>query len=119
MGSNFLVQFGRAVRKLREQHNLTQAELATRVGLSRTSVTNLESGRQNPSLTLLPELALALGVDVRVLVGLTVDEAGRTQTHLAAGQIKDVKIRRWVDQIITDPAAQELALGREPTRGEK
>jgi len=39
-------QFGLRVRQLREALGLTQAELAKRVGLERTSIANIEAGKQ-------------------------------------------------------------------------
>jgi transcriptional regulator with XRE-family HTH domain len=41
-----LTRLGERVRALRRLNNLTQEQLAERVGLSRTSITNVEAGRQ-------------------------------------------------------------------------
>jgi DNA-binding XRE family transcriptional regulator len=41
--------FGRNLKRLREARGLTQEELAALIGLSRTSVTNQEAGRQATS----------------------------------------------------------------------
>lgn len=106
MSSDFLEQFGRAVRRLREERSLTQGELAKQIGLSRTSVTNLESGRQNPPLSLLPELSSALGVDVITLITCTAEEAVGTPTQLLTGQIRDGNLRRWVNEIISEPVSE-------------
>ena len=40
-------EFGKLLKKSRTAANLTQAGLAKRVGLSRTSITNIEKGRQH------------------------------------------------------------------------
>ena len=42
----FYEDLGRAIRSRREALEITQAELGARIGLSRTSVTNIECGRQ-------------------------------------------------------------------------
>lgn len=42
----FYEDLGRAIRARREALEITQAELGVRIGLSRTSVTNIECGRQ-------------------------------------------------------------------------
>lgn len=57
-------EFGRLLRAVREraQIDLTQQELANRVGLSRTSVTNIELGKQHISLHMIYGFAKALGV---------------------------------------------------------
>jgi transcriptional regulator with XRE-family HTH domain len=52
--------FGQAVATRRRGLNLTQAVLASRVGISRASVANIESGRQNVLLHHVYRLASAL-----------------------------------------------------------
>lgn len=54
--------FGRRVRELRERDGLTQANLAAAVGLSRTSITNIELGRQAVPLHTLYSFAKSLNV---------------------------------------------------------
>ena len=58
----FYAEVGRRVRQAREYAGLTQDALAARVSLSRTSVTNIEKGRQKVLLHTLCGLATALGV---------------------------------------------------------
>jgi putative transcriptional regulator len=45
------------VRRLREEHGLSQGELANELGVSRQTINSIEVGRYTPSLP----LALALG----------------------------------------------------------
>lgn len=52
--------FGSRLRELRERRSVTQEELARRVELSRTSITNIERGRQRVMLHQVVELAEAL-----------------------------------------------------------
>lgn len=54
-------EFGRVLRDRRKNAHLTQQELADRVGLSRTSITNIELGRQHTPLHFLYSLASAVG----------------------------------------------------------
>lgn len=54
-------EFGRLMKSGRETTGMSQAALGRRIGLSRTSVTNIESGRQHVSLRQLFEIAQALG----------------------------------------------------------
>jgi len=60
---------GQRVRAMRELHSLTQSELGSAVGISRSSVANIETGRQTVPLALLAALAQHFGVGVSVLVG--------------------------------------------------
>ena len=55
-------KFGRRLRDARKAAELTQEALADRVGLSRTSITNIEKGRQRIPLHALFLLAPAVGV---------------------------------------------------------
>ncbi len=54
------VAFGKAVAQRREELELTQADLAGLVGMSRASIANIEKGRQNVLLHHVYDLAAAL-----------------------------------------------------------
>lgn len=47
--------------KARKEQNITQAELAKRVGTQKSNISRLESGNYNPSLDFLIKVADALG----------------------------------------------------------
>jgi transcriptional regulator with XRE-family HTH domain len=66
--SAFYAEVGRRVRLARERAGLTQDVLAARVLLSRTSITNIERGRQKVLLHTFCSLADALGVAAAVLL---------------------------------------------------
>lgn len=57
--------FGEAIRQEREKSGLTQGRLGELVGLSRTSITNIEQGRQHVPLHHLFLMAKALQVNPR------------------------------------------------------
>lgn len=63
MVSYFYAEFGAKLKKARERADLTQKELAERVDLPRTSVTNIEQGRQRIALHQLVQFAAALGIE--------------------------------------------------------
>ena len=56
------------IQYLRREQGLTQARLATRAGLPRTTVTHLESGSGNPTLNSVHALATALQVSIEELL---------------------------------------------------
>jgi transcriptional regulator with XRE-family HTH domain len=60
--------FGARLRELREEKSVTQDELARRVDLSRTSITNIEKGRQRVMLHQMVDLARALEADPQTLL---------------------------------------------------
>ena len=55
---------GGTIKALREQRNLTQAELADKIGVSSKTVSKWETAKGLPDITLLQPLAAALGVSV-------------------------------------------------------
>lgn len=58
----FLVAVGAEVQQCRRALGWTQADLADRIGVQRTSITNIERGRQNLPITMLYHIAQAFGV---------------------------------------------------------
>ena len=60
---------GRLVREQRGKLHLTQSELASRVGVSRSAISELEAGRiEQPRATVFARLAAALGIPAAVLL---------------------------------------------------
>ena len=55
---------GTAIRQRREERNLTQAELAEKIGVSSKTVSKWETGKGLPDISLLQPLAQALGISV-------------------------------------------------------
>ena len=52
--------------KARKEQNITQAELAKRVGTQKSNISRLESGNYNPSLDFLIKVAESLGKTLSV-----------------------------------------------------
>jgi transcriptional regulator with XRE-family HTH domain len=64
----FYVELGRRIRESREKSCLTQESLARMVSLTRTSVTNIEKGRQQLLVHTLVEIADSLKVSPESLL---------------------------------------------------
>lgn len=60
--------FGAIVRELRTEQGISQEGLANLAGLHRTYVSMLERGIRNPSLTVILQLAEALGTRASTLM---------------------------------------------------
>ena len=56
--------FGERVRALRLAAGMTQEDLSERCGLFRTYMSRIETGKANPTLTMIHALADSLGVPV-------------------------------------------------------
>lgn len=78
----FYEDLGRAIRARREALEITQAELGERIGLSRTSVTNIECGRQRLLIDQFCRMAEVLGCDREDLLAFPSAEA-RAKTRPA------------------------------------
>ena len=52
------------IRVFRAKYNLSQEELANKVGVRRETIGNLEAGKYNPSLLLAMDIASVFGVTI-------------------------------------------------------
>lgn len=95
---------GRAIATRREKLGLTQATLAARIGMSRASIANIESGRQNVLLHHIYHLASALDFSqIAELLpalpkpatteGLKMHSSNDTVTDRDKAQISDLIVR--------------------------
>ena len=62
------LQVATAVRDLRHVRNLSQRQLAGRMGVPRTYISKIENGKAMPTLSSLDRLARALEVDISALL---------------------------------------------------
>ena len=62
------IQVATAVRDLRHVRNLSQRQLAGRMGVPRTYISKIENGKAMPTLSSLDRLARALEVDISALL---------------------------------------------------
>lgn len=65
--------FGETLRRLRIEKGLTQQQLANRLNVDRTSVTNWEIGRHMPDVATISLLAEALGIGAAALMSAAVE----------------------------------------------
>lgn len=79
----FYEELGAAIRTRREALGMTQAELGSRIELSRTSVTNLECGRQRLLIDQFCKLADVLGCDREELLSAAVAAAAEDEPPMA------------------------------------
>ncbi len=68
MTASFLTRMAPRIRKAREHLNLTQKALAAKAGISREYLARLETGRQDPRVSVIRKLAKALKVKMAELV---------------------------------------------------
>lgn len=86
------IDVARAVRDIRGSRNLSQRQLAGRMNVPRTYISKIENSKAMPTLSSLERLAIALEVDICVL-------------------LRDARSRRHaeVQAIMSDPFLAEIA----------
>ena len=60
-------EIAKQVVALREQHNLTQAQLAQRCGIDQADISRIERGSTNPTARTLQRIGEALDADLRLV----------------------------------------------------
>lgn len=82
----YFCDFGNVLRILRKSHNMTQAELGTRVGLSKAVVSKYENSLGYPTYDILIKIANYFGVTTDYLLGVskgkTIDVSNLTESQI-------------------------------------
>ena len=60
----YLKKIGSLIQETRQNHNMTQAELAERIGTSQSAVNRIERGNQNISLDMVARISDVLSRDL-------------------------------------------------------
>lgn len=90
----FYASFGAAVRVAREAVEMTQADLADRIGLSRPGIANIESGRQGVLLHHGLDIAAALDTPLEKLLAAAIDSAREAEIEQLNDRIRALKAMR-------------------------
>ncbi|CAG5087103.1 helix-turn-helix domain-containing protein [Parvicella tangerina] len=72
---NFLKRLGTNIVRLRKELNISQAELAYRIGMEKSNLSVIENGRSNPQVITLVKLAAALDCSLPELLDFEFDYA--------------------------------------------
>lgn len=67
MQTELLIRFGKTIRRLRTQQNISQEAFADLCDLHRTYISDIELGKRNVSLENIEKIATALGTNVSQL----------------------------------------------------
>lgn len=65
-------EIGSRIRKYREENNLSQKQLAEKIGVSNSRVSNWEQGLNRPDADILAAICVALDVSPSLLLGIHV-----------------------------------------------
>lgn len=98
--NNLYPRIGKLVRARRERAKVTQGKLAEATGLTRTSITNIEQGRQKIQIHTLYEIAEALNIPPYALLPpFAKPQLGTIEESLLTQYAPDE--REWVTSVLT------------------
>lgn len=93
---------GLLIEQQRREKNMTQAELADAVGVSKQAVSNWERGKRFPDVSLIEDIAAALGLSVaEIIKGERIEEAAVSKDEAAQLVFEALRVqknelrRRW------------------------
>ncbi len=84
-----MMLFGGRIATLRDKYELTQAELAEKLGISRAALSHYEKNRREPDVQILTKIADYFHVTVDYLIGRT----NLPHTNL------DMEVKQFVDDL--------------------
>ncbi|HEV7269948.1 helix-turn-helix transcriptional regulator [Pseudoxanthomonas sp.] len=92
--------FGEALRLVRSFHDVNQAELADALGISRSYLSEIESGKKVPSLDLLQKYSAHFSIPLSSLI-LFSENAGESPRDLKVKSMlgeKAIAILQWIEK---------------------
>jgi transcriptional regulator with XRE-family HTH domain len=97
---------GRLIKAGRQRAGLTQERLAEGIGLTRTSVNNIEHGRQAIQIHTLYTIASALGMNPLALLPPPPESAEMLAVDKQLPKKMGQSDREWVRRVLTVPEAK-------------
>lgn len=90
---------GNILKDLRKEKNLTQKQLADKLGIKQSTIASLEIGRREPSNELMLDIATFFDVSLDFLNGLT---EVRKDSDKSEGLVKDLLVHLYKSGLIKD-----------------
>lgn len=114
--SAVLAEVGPRLRRVRTQRDVTLTELAEATGISKSTLSRLESGQRKPSLDLLLPIAQAHRIPLDELVGAP--DIGDPRITMGPGEVAefDTRVPHWFGAANNHSVEILSILGREGER---
>lgn len=111
MDDSNLLNIGSNIKKYRKMRGFTQQELASKAGISRTYLADIEGNRYNPSIETLNDIANALSVEASDLMNSGIRKGVRVPVlgRIAAG----IPLEAITDIVDFEDIPEEMAKGGE------
>ena len=99
----------KALKLIRKYHNLSQTQLATKLALSTSYLSELESGKKEPSIDILQRYSEFYNVPLSSLVVFSETLEGKQNVSKARAFIskKMLKILEWVADLDDESSAEK------------
>ena len=78
--ADYMVEIGEMIATARSRQNMTQAELAKKIGTSQSAINRIEHGKQNASLEIISKIGRALHTQI-----VTVGDSGTSGYRIRGG----------------------------------
>jgi transcriptional regulator with XRE-family HTH domain len=95
-----VLNIGENIKELRKNRNLTQTDLAEKIGVTYITIQNYENDRRQPSIETLNKIANALGVTIADLTMPTSSDVDRQYSALLVGLIDNNTIQKTINELI-------------------
>lgn len=93
------IEIGRLIKKARQKKRLTQERLAGLVSLTRTSITNIEKGRQKLPIHALYNFASSLDVNIKELIPEDIKQPSKSLEQKLPKDLSKKEIT-WVKSVM-------------------
>ena len=97
------MDLSKKLKMLRESHNITQDELASKLKLSRSAITNYESGIRTPDVTILNELCKLYNITLDSLFDEETEVKETPKTNIRKTIITTVSICLAIIILLPNP----------------
>lgn len=93
---------GTRIRKYREEQNISQKQLAEKIGVSNSRVSNWEQGINRPDADMIADICLALNVSPSLLLGvkLSTDELNDHERMLIKAYRENADLQKAVNILL-------------------
>jgi transcriptional regulator with XRE-family HTH domain len=102
------LEFGKRLKQAREKKGVKQLALASKLGLTRTSISNIERGEQRIFLDLAYEAADFLGIEVASLIPSLSEVVVTPRIHSVADSPLDPDIEKEAARVVMHVQAKNF-----------
>lgn len=87
------------ITRLRKDKKMSQSDLAERTGLTQTYISQIERGKQSPTLKSLEKISQALGIPFPVLSFLALEDSDIDPKKLEAFKMISADISEMIEKV--------------------